>query len=140
MQEETAREVAHEREEEAGRDELPYWEVVGGRPHLVVPYTLDNNDMKFGTAQGFNTGQDFFIYLRDAFDTLYKEGEAGAPKMMSVGLHTRLIGRPGRIAGLARFLDHIQRQDKVWICRRVDIARHWRTMHPYKPPPPAKGA
>jgi peptidoglycan/xylan/chitin deacetylase (PgdA/CDA1 family) len=90
--------------------------------------------MKFGGAQGFNTGQDFFIYLRDAFDTLYREGEHGHPKMMSVGLHTRLIGRPGRFAGLVRFLDHIQRLDHVWICRRVDIARHWRQMHPYRPP------
>ena len=81
---------------DAYNDDLPYWVTVDGKGHLVIPYTLDNNDMKFGTAQGFNTGQDFFIYLRDAFDTLYKEGEAGAPKMMSVGLHTRLIGRPGR--------------------------------------------
>ncbi len=94
-----------------------------------MPYTLDANDMRFATAQGFNTGEQFFAYLRDAFDTLYEEG-AYAPKMMSVGLHCRLAGRPGRIAGLKRFLDHVARHDKVWICRRVDIARHWRRVHP----------
>ncbi len=110
-------------------DDLPYWSTVDGKAHLIIPYTLDNNDMKFGTAQGFNTGEDFFTYLRDAFDTLYREGET-QPKMMSIGLHMRLVGRPGRIAGLARFLDHIQRHDKVWICRRVDIARHWIATHP----------
>ncbi len=97
--------------------------------HLIVPYTLDANDMRFATAQGFNTGEQFFTYLRDAFDTLYEEG-ATAPKMMSVGLHCRLAGRPGRIAGLKRFLDHVERHDKVWICRRIDIARHWRAVHP----------
>jgi allantoinase len=117
-------------------DELPYWVTVGGKGHLVIPYTLDNNDMKFGTAQGFNTGHDFFTYLRDAFDVLYKEGEAGAPKMMSIGLHTRLVGRPGRVAGLMRFLDHVQRHDRVWICRRVDLAKHWRIVHPYRAPSP----
>ncbi len=110
-------------------DDLPYWVKVEGRDHLIVPYTLDANDMRFATAQGFNTGEQFFTYLRDAFDTLYEEGEI-APKMMSVGLHCRLAGRPGRIAGLKRFLDHVQRHDKVWICRRVDIARHWRAVHP----------
>lgn len=115
-------------------DDLPYWVTVDGKGHLVIPYTLDNNDMKFGTAQGFNTGHDFFTYLRDAFDVLYKEGEAGTPKMMSVGLHCRLVGRPGRLAGLMRFLDHVQRHDGVWICRRVDIARHWRAVHPYRAP------
>ncbi len=110
-------------------DDLPYWVKVGSRDHLIVPYTLDANDMRFATAQGFNTSDQFFTYLRDSFDTLYEEGET-APKMMSVGLHCRLAGRPGRIAGLKRFLDHVQAHDKVWICRRVDIARHWRAVHP----------
>ena len=96
----------------------------------MIPYTLDNNDMKFGTPQGFNSGDQFFAYLKDAFDVLYAEG-ADSPKMMSVGLHMRIVGRPGRAAALARFLDHVQRHDKVWICRRVDIARHWRQVHPY---------
>jgi allantoinase len=109
-------------------DDLPYWEKVAGRDHLIVPYTLDTNDMRFATAQGFNTGDQFFAYLRDSFDTLYEEGYH-APKMMSVGLHCRLAGRPGRIAGLKRFLDHVQTYDKVWICRRIDIARHWRAVH-----------
>lgn len=111
-------------------DDLPYWVHVDGEEHLVLPYTLDNNDMKFGTAQGFNTGEDFFRYLRDAFDTLYREGQDGHPKMMSIGLHCRLVGRPGRAAALARFLDYVQKHDRVWICRRVDIARHWRQVHP----------
>ncbi len=110
-------------------DDLPYWVKVGERDQLIVPYTLDANDMRFATAQGFNTGDQFFTYLRDSFDILYAEGET-APKMMSVGLHCRLAGRPGRIAGLKRFLDHVQAHDKVWICRRVDIARHWRAVHP----------
>jgi putative urate catabolism protein len=114
---------------DAYNDDLPYWVEVAGRPHLVVPYTLDNNDMKFGTLHGFSTGDEFFTYLRDAFDVLYAEG-AERPKMMSVGLHMRLVGRPGRIAGLTRFLDHVQRHDAVWICRRVDIARHWIARHP----------
>jgi len=113
-------------------DDLPYWVEVAGQDHLVVPYTLDVNDMRFATAQGFNSGDQFFAYLRDAFDTLYAEGER-APKMMSVGLHCRLAGRPGRIAALRRFLDHVQAHDKVWICRRVDIARHWRAVHPALP-------
>lgn len=110
-------------------DDLPYWVKVAGRDQLIVPYTLDANDMRFATPQGFNTGDQFFTYLHDTFDTLYEEGER-APKMMSVGLHCRLAGRPGRIGGLKRFLDHVQRHDKVWICRRVDIARHWRQVHP----------
>ncbi|MCA1941563.1 MAG: allantoinase PuuE [Caenispirillum bisanense] len=111
-------------------DDLPYWEVVEGRPQLIVPYTLDNNDMKFATLHGLGTGEDFYTYLRDAFDTLYAEGE-DRPKMMSVGLHCRLAGRPGRIAGLRRFLDHVAAHDKVWITRRIDIARHWRERHPF---------
>jgi allantoinase len=114
---------------DAYNDDLPYWVVVSGRPHLVVPYTLDNNDMKFGGYQGFNSGDQFFAYLRDAFDVLYAEG-AERPRMMSVGLHTRLVGRPGRFAALQRFLDHVQRHSDVWICRRIDIARHWITHHP----------
>lgn len=111
-------------------DDLPYWERVNGRPELIVPYTLDNNDMRFAVAQGFNTGEDFARYLVDAFDVLYREGLEGRPKMMSVGLHNRLVGRPGRLAGLIRFLDHVQRHDRVWICRRVEIARHWRAQFP----------
>ena len=110
-------------------DDLPYWTKVAGKNHLIVPYTLDANDMRFATAQGFNSGDQFFAYLRDSFDVLYAEG-AETPKMMSVGLHCRLAGRPGRIAALERFLDHAQRHDKVWICRRVDIARHWWMLHP----------
>jgi putative urate catabolism protein len=116
-------------------DDLPFWTRVtasDGRevPHLVVPYTLDANDMRFATAQGFNTADHFFTYLRDSFDVLYAEG-AESPKMMSIGMHCRLLGRPGRLAGLQRFLDHVQRHDRVWICRRVDIARHWMARHPF---------
>ncbi len=109
-------------------DELPYWQDVAGKAHLVVPYTLDCNDMRFATLGGFSTGDDFFSYLRDAFDVLYREGEH-APKMLSVGLHCRLAGRPARTAALERFLDHVERHEKVWICRRVDIARHWIEHH-----------
>jgi putative urate catabolism protein len=107
-------------------DDLPYWltKPAGGQ-QLVIPYTLDCNDMRFATPQGFNAGDQFFAYLRDSFDVLYAEGLAGAPKMMSVGLHCRLVGRPGRARALERFLDHVQSHDKVWITRRVDIARHW---------------
>jgi len=112
-------------------DDLPYWELVGGKPQLIVPYTLDTNDMRFATPQGFNTGEQFFAYLRDAFDTLYAEG-AESPKMLSIGLHCRLAGRPARLGALARFLDHVQRHDRVWICRRVEIARHWHEHHPYR--------
>ncbi|TAA46128.1 allantoinase PuuE [Pseudoxanthomonas winnipegensis] len=116
-------------------DELPFWTQVetadGARkPHLVVPYTLDANDMRFATPQGFNTATQFFDYLRDSFDVLYAEGE-DAPKMLSVGMHCRLLGRPGRLIALQRFLDHIARHDKVWVCRRIDIARHWQQRHPF---------
>jgi peptidoglycan/xylan/chitin deacetylase (PgdA/CDA1 family) len=97
--------------------------------HLVVPYTLDANDMRFATPQGFNTADHFFAYLRDSFDVLYAEG-AERPKMMSIGMHCRLLGRPGRMRALQRFLDHVQAHDKVWVCRRVDIARHWRATFP----------
>jgi putative urate catabolism protein len=116
---------------DAYNDDLPYWVLVAGRPHLVVPYTLDNNDMKFGGLQGFNSGDQFFAYLRDAFDVLYREG-AERPRMMSVGLHMRLVGRPGRFAALQRFLDHVQRHPDVWLCRRIDVARHWIAHHPYE--------
>ena len=117
-------------------DDLPYWTDVatpaGIQAHLVVPYTLDTNDMRFTTAQGFNSGDQFFAYLRDAFDTLYAEGDPrgpDAPKMLSIGLHARLAGRPGRTAALARFLDYVQRHDAVWVARRIDIARHWIATH-----------
>ncbi len=115
-------------------DDLPFWtevRVADGRrlPHLVVPYTLDTNDMRFATPQGFNTGGDFLEYLRDAFDVLYAEG-GERPKMMSVGMHCRLLGRPGRFLALQRFLDHVERHEKVWVCRRVEIARHWAHTHP----------
>ncbi len=113
-------------------DDLPYWvhdqADQSGKPHLVIPYTLDANDMRFGTYQGFNCGDQFFAYLRDTFDVLYAEG-ATAPKMMSVGLHCRLVGKPGRAAALARFLDYVREHEQVWICRRIDIARHWHEHH-----------
>jgi allantoinase len=118
-------------------DDLPFWlQVVKTNgetvPHLVVPYTLDTNDMRFSLPQGFATGNDFYMYLRHAFDVLYAEGEH-APKMMSIGMHCRLLGRPGRFRALQRFLDHIGTRDRVWICRRIDIARHWRALHPFDP-------
>jgi allantoinase len=109
-------------------DDLPYWVKGPKGPHLIIPYSLDANDMRFINAQGFPNGEAFFIYLRDTFDTLYEEG-AEAPKMMSVGLHCRLAGRPGRAAGLTRFLDHIAKFDRVWVASRVDIARHWHREH-----------
>jgi putative urate catabolism protein len=109
-------------------DDLPYWVSGPKGPHLVVPYTLDANDMRFATPQGFNSGDQFFAYLRDSFDLLYSEGEI-APKMLSIGLHCRLAGRPGRAAALARFLDYVADHDRVWICRRIDIARHWHAHH-----------
>ena len=111
-------------------DDLPFWSrVETSRPHLVVPYTLDTNDMRFATAQGFHTAEQFYQYLKDAFDVLYSEGET-APKMMSVGLHCRLIGRPARFIALQRFLDYVLTHDQVWITRRIDIARHWAKTHP----------
>ena len=106
-------------------DDLPYWDCSYGKPQLMVPYTLDANDMRFATPQGFNSGQQFYDYLKDTFDVLYTEGDS-QPKMMSVGLHCRLAGRPGRAAALARFLDYVQSHEKVWIARRIDIANHWR--------------
>jgi putative urate catabolism protein len=111
-------------------DDLPYWITVDGKGHLVIPYSFDNNDSRFTRSQGFDLADEFFAYLRDGFDWLYAEG-AKTPRMMSVGLHCRLIGKPGRIGGLAKFLDHVRRHDDVWLCRRVDIARHWRARHPY---------
>ncbi len=110
-------------------DDLPYWVAVAGQPHLIVPYTLDVNDMKFAVPPGFTSGEAWFAYMRDAFDVLYAEG-ATAPKMMSIGLHCRLAGRPGRAAALARFMDHVLAHDRVWIARREEIARHWMGVHP----------
>jgi len=114
---------------DAYNDDLPYWVKVEGKDHLVIPYTLDANDMKFSVAPGFSSPSGYFEYMRDAFDVLYREGKT-RPKMMSIGLHTRLAGRPGRSAALERFLDHVLAHDDVWICRRVDIARHWIANHP----------
>lgn len=119
-------------------DDLPLWMPVKtsngeDRAHLVIPYTLDVNDMRFATTQGFNSGEQFYEYLRDNFDVLYAEGD-DMPKMMSVGLHCRLVGRPGRFRALQRFLDYVQTHDKVWICRRIDIARHWIDRHPPRTP------
>jgi peptidoglycan/xylan/chitin deacetylase (PgdA/CDA1 family) len=111
-------------------DDLPYWVKVHGADHLVVPYTLDTNDMRFASAAGFSNGDEFFAHLRDAFDVLYAEGREGSPKMLSVGLHCRLVGRPARTAALERFLDHVQSHGGVWIARRIEIADHWRTVHP----------
>jgi putative urate catabolism protein len=110
-------------------DDLPYWIAGPKGPHLVVPYTLEANDMRFATAAGFGSGDQFFTYLRDSFDCLYREGETGSAKMMSVGLHCRLAGRPGRSAALARFLDYVESHPRVWVARRIDIARHWHAHH-----------
>jgi allantoinase len=124
-------------------DDLPFWEQVAftdaagqaqTQPHLVVPYTLDTNDMRFAAMQGFNSGTQFFDYLKDAFDVLYAEGDPNGlnrPKMLSIGLHCRLAGRPARTASLARFLDYVMQHEKVWITRRIDIANHWKTAHPW---------
>ncbi|MEO9613535.1 MAG: allantoinase PuuE [Nitratireductor sp.] len=120
-------------------DELPYWLDHDGQgnaiaPQLVIPYTLDANDMRFATPQGFNSGDQFFAYLKDAFDTLYEEGRNGRPGMLNIGLHCRLIGRPGRAAALKRFIDYVTNHERVWIARRIDIARHWAEHHPYRAP------
>jgi allantoinase len=123
-------------------DDLPFWMPVqrtDGQtaPQLIVPYTLDVNDMRFALPQGYAQGEDFFIYLRDTFDLLYAEGDPNgdnAPKMMSVGMHCRLLGRPGRFRAFQRFLDHVASHEHVWVCRRLDIARHWRATHPYVSP------
>jgi chitin deacetylase len=111
-------------------DDLPYWLEAGGRDQLVIPYTLEANDMRFATAPGYIDGAQFFQYLRDTFDVLYAEGQAGAAKMFSIGLHCRLIGRPGKIAGLQRFLDYALGHEGVWFARRADIAAHWAATHP----------
>ena len=111
-------------------DDLPYWDTAYGRAHLVVPYSLECNDWQFETPHGFSSGEAFFCHLRDCFDVLYEEG-AQTPKMMSIGLHCRLSGRPARSAALARFLAHVQNHEQVWVCRRVDIARHWHEHHPH---------
>ena len=109
-------------------DDLPYWEIKKGKKQLMIPYTLDNNDMRFLTNQGFNSGDQFFNYLKDSFDTLYQEGK-DKPKMMSIGLHCRVIGKPGRIQSLKKFLDYITSLDKVWICKREEIANYWIKNH-----------
>lgn len=115
---------------DAYNDDLPYWNTTFGRPHLVIPYTLTNNDMKFVSMQGFNCGDQFFTYLKDAFDVLLAEGRAGSPKMMSIGLHCRVVAHPGRLAALVRFLDYVEQfRDDVWVCKREDIARHWYKHH-----------
>jgi len=115
---------------DAYADDLPYWVQIGDRDQLVIPYTLDTNDMRFATPQGFNSGDQFFTYLKDSFDALYAEGEAGHAKMLSIGLHCRLIGRPGRVMALQRFLDYIVGFDDVWCPKRIEIAEHWHTHHP----------
>jgi OHCU decarboxylase len=113
-------------------DDLPYWIKVGLKPQLVIPYTLDTNDMRFAAVQGFNSGDQFFSYLKDAFDVLYAEGKSGAPKMLNIGLHCRLVGRPGRAAALQRFIEYVRGHEKVWLARRIDIAEHWKRNHPYR--------
>jgi allantoinase len=116
-------------------DDLPFWLQVKRTdgtlaPHLVVPYTLDANDMRFALPQGFSHGEEFFAYLRDSFDVLYTEGDE-RPAMLSIGMHCRLLGRPGRMRALQRFLDHVEGHDRVWVARRIDIARHWKAVHPF---------
>jgi len=111
-------------------DELPYWVDVADRHHLIIPYSYETNDNRFNENSGFSTADDFFTYLRDAFDVLYEEGRRGAPKLLSIGLHDRLIGRPGRVLGLVRLLEHMRAHDRVWFCRGIDVARHWREHFP----------
>lgn len=111
-------------------DDLPYYVRVEGAPHLILPYTLDNNDMKFAVPPGFTSGGDWFNHMKDAFDVLYAEGVSGAPKMMSIGMHCRLAGRPGRTAALARFMDHVLSHERVWVATREQIARHWMSVYP----------
>ena len=126
-------------------DDLPFWMPVEKSDgtvmqRLIVPYTLDTNDMRFASMQGFNTGDHFFQYLKDAFDVLYAEGDPDAedrPKMLNIGMHCRILGRPGRFKAIQRFLDHVQQHDRVWVCRRIDIARHWAALHPHPHPSPA---
>jgi putative urate catabolism protein len=113
-------------------DELPYWDTVEGKPHLVIPISYETNDNRFNEQMGFVTADDFFTYMKDAFDMLYREGERGEPKMMMLAIHDRIIGRPARAVGLERFLDYVLEHDKVWIARGVDIARHWMEHHPYR--------
>lgn len=115
-------------------DDLPYWRPHKGRAQLIIPYTLAANDMRFVTAPGFDNGEEYYQFLKDGFDVLYDEGKAGAPRMMTLGLHCRLVGMPGRFAGLKRFLDYVRSKNKVWLARRIDIARHWADHHPYKAP------
>jgi putative urate catabolism protein len=114
-------------------DDLPYYDASWGKPQLILPYTLDTNDMRFTAAQGFNTGEDFYRYIKDAFDVLYAEGST-APKMLSIGLHCRVIGRPARFAALVKFLDYVGSFADVWVARRVDIARHWLSVMPGSAP------
>ncbi|MBV8827568.1 MAG: polysaccharide deacetylase family protein [Hyphomicrobiales bacterium] len=111
-------------------DELPYWVRIGDKPHLVISYSYEANDNRFNENSGFSTGDDFFLYMRDAFDLLYREGRNGSPKLLSIGLHDRLIGRPGRCSGLIKLLEYMRRFDRVWFCRGVDIAEHWRSKFP----------
>jgi peptidoglycan/xylan/chitin deacetylase (PgdA/CDA1 family) len=114
---------------DAYNDDIPYWTLVDGKPHLIVPYSFETNDSRTSRGGGFETGEQFFTYVRDAFDWLYHRPE---PRMMSIGLHCRLVGRPGRLVWLARLLDYMRGHQRVWFCRRIDIARHWRAVHPYR--------
>ncbi len=123
-------EAGFEYDRDSLADELPYWLEIGGKPHLVIPYSYETNDNRFNENSGFSTGDDFFHYMRDAFDVLYREGEKGSPKLLSIGLHDRLIGRPARSAGLARLLEHMKGRSGVWFCRGIDVAEHWKKHFP----------